>query len=40
MSYTRNLQFDPKLLYATQHFVVMMPKSMRFASDAEPPSSR
>ncbi len=32
--YTGNLQFDPKLLYATQHFVVMMPKSMQFASDA------
>jgi hypothetical protein len=32
--YSGSLQFDPKLLYATQHFVVMMPKSMQFASDS------
>jgi hypothetical protein len=32
--YSGSLQFDPKLLYATQHFVVMMPNSMQFASDS------
>ena len=32
--YNGNLQFDPKSLYPTQHFVVMLPKTMQFASDS------
>lgn len=32
--YNGNLQFDPKSIYAAQHFVVMLPKTMQFASDS------
>ncbi len=31
MSYSGSLNIDPKLLYGTQHFVVMLPKGMQFA---------
>ena len=32
--YNGKLQFDPKSIYAAQHFVVMLPKTMQFASDS------
>jgi hypothetical protein len=32
MPYSGELSIDPKTLYSVQHFVVMVPKSMRFAS--------
>jgi hypothetical protein len=31
--YSGSLKFDPKLLYAAQHFVVMLPKTMQFTAD-------
>jgi hypothetical protein len=34
-SYAGELNFDPKSIYATQHFVVMLPRSMQFASDSD-----
>jgi hypothetical protein len=34
MPYTGNLSVDPKPLYAAQHFVVMLPKTMQFAGSA------
>jgi hypothetical protein len=34
MPYSGNLSVDPKPLYAAQHFVVMLPKSMQFSASA------
>ena len=34
MPYSGDSSIDPKLLYAAQHFVVMLPKSMQFAASA------
>lgn len=34
LPYTGEMKFDPKSLYAAQHFVVMVPKTMQFASDS------
>lgn len=35
LPYSGELKFDPKALYPAQHFVVMLPKSMQFASDTD-----
>jgi hypothetical protein len=35
MPYSGELKFDPKSVYPAQHFVVMLPKSMQFASDSD-----
>jgi len=32
MNYSGELNFDPKLLYPAQHFVVMLPKTIQFAA--------
>ncbi len=34
LPYSGKLQINPRLIYGTQHFVVMLPKSMSFAANA------